>query len=108
MSYDLPSLARIQLEVEKILKTNKMFGSMHRVEPGENDSLVLIWDDATLRAKSKANPGPYLEFMENIADALAEYGYALVAEEDANEKVRNNYLLIMADEGLDDDEEIDE
>ncbi|MDQ3231885.1 MAG: hypothetical protein M3Q07_08710 [Pseudobdellovibrionaceae bacterium] len=101
---DSSTLINLRAEVERVLKNDKLFGSLHRIESNDNDELLLVWDNAALRPKSKAHPGPYLNFMEEISDCLADFGFCLAADEEASEKERNNYLLIVAD----DDEDFDE
>ncbi len=95
---DSSTLITLMAEVERVLKHDRLFGSLHRIETTENDELILSWDNAALRPKSKAHPGPYLRFMEDLADCLADFGYCLAADDDASENERNNYLLIVADD----------
>jgi hypothetical protein len=104
---DSSTLITLMAEVERVLQHDRLFGSLHRLETTENDELILSWDNAALRPKSKAHPGPYLRFMEDVADCLADFGYCLAADEEASENQRNNYLLIVADddEGLEDMED---
>lgn len=98
---DTSTLITLKTEVERVLKQDRLFGSLHRIETTENDELILIWDNATLRPKSRAHPGPYLSFMEEVADCLSDFGYCLAADEEASEKERNNYLLIVAEDDED-------
>ena len=98
MSIDQRSLADMKIELESILRQDNRFGGIHRLEIAEDGELLLKWDNAVLRQKKKANPGPYLAFMENIADCLSDYGYCLMADEAADETHKNNYLLILAED----------
>ncbi len=102
---DSHTLDEMKKEVEKILRRDNRFGSLHRLEMAEDEMLVLAWDDNALRQKAKAQQGAYLAFMEEISDCLEEFGYCLAAEEGANEKERNNYLLIVPEDDADFDEE---
>ncbi|WP_141733323.1 hypothetical protein [Oligoflexus tunisiensis] len=102
---DSSTLITLKAEVENILRRDRLFGSLHRIETGEQDELILSWDNAVLRPKTRAHPGPYLSFMEEVADCLADYGYCLEADEEASERERNNYLLIVPeDDTLESDE----
>jgi hypothetical protein len=98
---DSSTLLTLMAEVERILKHDRLFGPLHRIETTENDELILSWDNAALRPKSKAHPGPYLRFTEDVSDCLADFGYCLAADEEANENERNNYLLIVAEDDTD-------
>lgn len=98
MSFDQRPPLDMKFELESILQQDNRFGGLHRLEIAEDGELVLKWDNAVLRQKKKSNPGPYLAFMEKIADCLADFGYCLTAEEGANEQNLNNYLLILPDD----------
>lgn len=100
---DSSTLITVKAEVERVLKNDKLFGALHRMETTGDGELILTWDNNALRPKSKAHPGPYLSFMEAISDCLEDFGYCLAADDEASENARNNYLLIVADN----DEEAD-
>jgi hypothetical protein len=102
---DSSTLITLKAEVERFLKSDRLFGALHRLETTGDGELILTWDNNALRPKSKAHPGPYLSFMEAISDCLEDFGYCLAADEEASENTRNNYLLIVADtaEEFDDD-----
>lgn len=102
---DTSTLIALKSEVEKVFKRDTRFGSLHRLEENEHNELLLVWDNAALRPKSKANPGPYLAFMEELSDCLADFGYCLAADEEANENAHNNYLLIVAEDEADFEDE---
>lgn len=101
MDYEGEDRMEMIHEVERILKQDPKFGPLHRLETNEHDELLLVWDNSALRAKSKSQPGPYLSFMENLSDCLAEFGYCLAADDDADENQRNNYLLIVPEDDED-------
>lgn len=88
-------------EIEQVLKRDPKFGPLHRIETNEHDELLLVWDNAALRAKSKSQPGPYLAFMEGLSDCLADFGYCLAADDEANESQKNNFLLIVPEDDAD-------
>jgi len=98
---DSSTLITLKAEVERVLKSDRLFGALHRIETTGDGDLLLSWDNNALRPKSKAHPGPYLAFMESISDCLEDFGYCLAADEEANESARNNYLLIVAEDDAD-------
>ncbi len=95
MILDQGNRETMKKEIERILKRDTRFGPLHHLELSADDELMLVWDNATLRQRSKAQQGPYLAFMEEISDCLLEFGYCLAAEDGANEQEKNNYLLIL-------------
>jgi hypothetical protein len=98
MDFEGEDLDAMITEVERILRQNQKFGPLHRVESSDEGDIRLVWDNAALRSKSKAAPGPYLAFMEEIADCLSEFGYCLAADDESNEHQKNNFLHIVPDD----------
>ncbi len=85
----------LQKRLETIMAKDARFGPLHRLHWDTPEQCILQWDDAQLRGKVRSHQAQYLHFMEAIADCLEEYGLCLEAEEDADDKIKNNYLLIV-------------
>lgn len=101
MSKNSDALDSMKNDIEGLLKRDNRFGPLHRLATLDDGELILQWDNAVLKPKAKANPGPYLAFMEQISDCVSDYGYCLSAEDDSTEQQRNNYLLIVPDDDID-------
>jgi hypothetical protein len=104
MSLDDSTWQEMQRELEKLLGKDKKFGPLHRLEVVDDEQLILAWDPQ-LRAKAKSLPSAYMQFMETIADCLAEYGFCLEADDDASETNPLDYLLIVPEDDFEDDED---